>query len=61
MARICWKNFQASVCRLNDVFFLTSYGRTDGKISASYRKFRVLSRKKKNNEIGDPSEKLCPF
>ena len=60
MARRCWKNFQASVRRLNDVF-LTSYGRTDGTISASYMKFRGLSRKKKNNEIGDPSEKLCPF
>ena len=60
MARRCWKNFHASVRRLNDVF-LTSYELTKGKIIASYRKFRVLSREKKNNEIGDPSEKLCPF
>ena len=43
-----------------DVLVMSS-SRTDGTISASYRKFRVLSRKKKNNEIGDPSEKLCPF
>lgn len=38
MVRGCWKNFQASIRCLNDVFW-SCYDLTNGKLSTSYRKF----------------------